>query len=162
MTDDVSMEALNDLLTGNEAAWLNALPNYQRHILEELQTSGVAFEDLGRAWLEAAGASNTAPFGVAAGARIFYDKLLDELHDLLCAPDKYTSERETVLAGFKGGQATAVAAVTATVAPLLAAAPPFLAPAVAIAVCVMGKAGLAAWCQMQTERRSQQEPLDLN
>jgi hypothetical protein len=142
MTDELSDDSLHGLLIGDEAVWLDALPGYQRAIFEELRTSGVAFDDLGRVWLEAAGATNTAPFGVAAGARIFFDKLLDELHDLLCAPDKYAAERDSVLAGFKGGQATAVAAVTAAVAPPLAAAPPFLAPAVAVALCVIGKAGL--------------------
>lgn len=161
----MSVPIVDDLapyLVGDENAWIEALPEYQRNTLLELREAGIGFEDLGRVWLEAAGASNTAPFGAAAGARIFYEKLLDELHDLLCSDDKYQAERENVLAGFKGGQATAVASITAAIAPLLSAAPPFIAPAVAVAICVVGKAGLGAWCKLQTERRAAaSQPLDL-
>jgi hypothetical protein len=154
MSAEIAIE-LTGLIVGDEACWISGLPTYQREIVEELRAAGVLFEDVGKAWLEAAGASNTAPFGVAEGARVFYEKLLDELHDLLCASDKYQEEKGAVLQGFKGGQATAIASVTAAIAPALSAAPPFLAPAVAVAICVIGKAGLNAWCAMQSERRAQ-------
>lgn len=103
---------------------------------------GLSLEEAGHAWLETAGAANTAHFGVASGARIFYYKLRDEIHDLLCSVERYDHERLALLQEFKNGQATAVAAVTTTVAPALSAAPPILAPAIAVTLCVIGRAGL--------------------
>ncbi len=162
MTSIPSNDEIASLLVGEERDWLNALPPYQRDVLEQLRSAGVPFEELGRTWIEASGAANTAPFGVTAGARMFYDRFLDELHDLLCSEDKYAAERDGILQGFKGGQATAVAAVTAAIAEPLAAAPPFLAPAVAVTVCLVGKAGLGAWCDLQEERRSARRQLELD
>jgi hypothetical protein len=148
------MNGLSGLITDDEPGWIAALPSYQASIVLELRAAGLPLEEVAHAWLEAAGAGDTAPFGATTGVQLFFDKFLDELHDLLCSDEKYRAERSELLRSFKTGQATAVASITAAIAPSLSAAPPFLAPAIAVTLCVIGRAGLNAWCLSQSERRT--------
>ncbi|SCX49567.1 hypothetical protein SAMN03159343_2225 [Klenkia marina] len=135
--------------------WLLDLPNYQKDLIDQLsRTRGWA--ETAEAWLQAA-SPNTAPFGVMAGARIFYQKVLDEVHDLLCSRDKYDEERRTLAKEYGAGKITFTAGVTSYIAPALGADPTMLAPVVAIVLTIVGQASLRAWCELHSENRAQRE-----
>jgi phosphotransferase system glucose/maltose/N-acetylglucosamine-specific IIC component len=147
------MNPFVELISGSQSEWLECLPEFQRSSIEDLLRSGKEPSQIAEAWLEAGAAMNTAPFGTSGSAKIFFNHFLDELHDLLCTEGRRENERASVLASFKKGQTTAVAAVTTAVSPYLSSAPAFLAPAVALTMCAISSVGLAAWCKTQTERR---------
>jgi hypothetical protein len=83
---------------------------------------------------------------------------LDELHDLLCAGERYQEERASLVKEYKAGQSTFVASVAVVLAPHLGAGVQFVAAAVAVALSVIGQVGLRAWCASQSERRNQVGP----
>ena len=66
--------------------WLSELPAYQRDLIEQLSV-GRTPEEVAQAWLEASPAQ-TVGFGVISTGQIFFDKVLDQIHDLLCDSTK--------------------------------------------------------------------------
>jgi hypothetical protein len=84
----------------------------------------------------------------------FYDRFLDELHDLLCSEERYSDERKRLLDEYNAGRTSFVAGVTATLAPYLGTVSPLLSAAVAVVLTVIGQTGLRAWCAMQHDRRN--------
>lgn len=135
--------------------WLSDLPAYQRDLVDQL-AQGRDLPDAAQAWLQA-GSPNTAPFGALQGARIFFDKVLDEIHDLLCSEDKFQEERASLAQEYGAGKITFTAGVTTYISPVLGADPTMLTPVIAIVLTIISQAGLKAWCAMQSERRAQQE-----
>lgn len=135
-----------------ETDWLASLPEHQRKLVEELLLAQGTPEGAAQAWLDLSTFEQTAPFGARGGGRLYFEKFLDRLHDRLCS-DANREERQELSrsAGFE--PATVVAGLTASIAPLLSAAPSFVAPAVALMLTAIGKTGLQAWCDVQTERR---------
>lgn len=132
--------------------WLAALPAYQRSVVSEmLKTSEPA--SVAIAWLNASGQTDTAPFGtVRLGASLFYQKLLEQLRELLCgSSSEYESERGQLAIGAKAGQATVVTLISGTVAPVVGVSPVLLAPAVALTLFVIAKAGRETACEMLSE-----------
>jgi hypothetical protein len=78
---------------------------------------------------------------------------LDELHDLLCAEERYQEERASLVHEYKAGQSTFVASVAVVLAPYLGAGVQLVAAAVAVTLSVIGQVGLKAWCATQSQRR---------
>ncbi|MFE2513935.1 hypothetical protein ACFXG9_00865 [Streptomyces mirabilis] len=149
------MTALTQLIIDDDEIWLSDLPQYQSSAVTSLLSTGLGYEEAASAWMSGSTASNTAPFGTGLGLKLFFDSFLDELHDFLCIGRNYEQERNQLLSGFKPGQAGMAAYIAAAIAPQLDAAPSFLAPAVALLLCAIGKLSLGAWCRMQSERRNQ-------
>ncbi|MEV7387528.1 hypothetical protein [Streptomyces sp. NPDC091215] len=156
MTDLVS------LFSGGQDFWLADLPAYQRQNVLQMLASGMTYEQVATAWLNGGVAEYTAPFGVGAGVNLYFEKVIDELHELLCVGRSYEQERNQIASGFKTGQTGLVATITAIIAPHLDSAPSFLAPAIAVLLCAISKIGLGAWCRMQAERRMQSADRHLN
>jgi hypothetical protein len=139
---------LGSLIYGEQDFWLADLPNYQRQNVVEMLASGMAHEQVAAAWLNGGVAENTAPFGASTGANLYFEKVVDELHEFLCVGRSYEQERSQIAGGFKTGQTGLVATITAFIAPHLDSAPSFLAPAIAVLLCAISKIGLGAWCRM--------------
>ncbi|MFF0667763.1 hypothetical protein ACFYVE_06145 [Streptomyces tendae] len=150
------MTDLSTLISGDQDFWLAELPNYQRHSISEMLRSRKTYEQVAASWLNSSIADGTAPFGTSATRGLFFEKVVDELHDFLCVGISYENERSQIISGFKTGQAGLVATITAAISPHLDSAPSFLAPAVAVLLCAISKIGLGAWCRVQTERRAQE------
>lgn len=137
--------------------WVQQLPAYQQELVRQLLAGGAAEEEAAAHWLTA-NLQNLAPFGGEARARtLFFRKFLDEVHDFLCSDGRYGKEREEVVKQFSLGQTSAVTGISLALAGPLAAASPFLAPAVALILVTVSKMGLNAWCAMMTERRTTSE-----
>ncbi|MFI6377434.1 hypothetical protein [Streptomyces sp. NPDC050546] len=150
------MSQMNALLVDEQEFWLSELPNYQRSTVKAMLDDGMDYESAASAWMSGTVATGTAPFSATLGPKVFFDKFLDQLHDFLCTGLNYEEERAAVMSGFKPKQTGLAATITAAIAPHLGAAPVFLAPAIALILCAIGKMSLGAWCQMQTERRASQ------
>lgn len=136
-------------ITGEIDDWLGALPLYQAALLRTM----LLHEDpdaVATRWLSASGAANTAKFGAAsAGAALFYEKLLIEMKSLLC-DDGYNDERARLAKGAASTRDVMVATVSMAVAPKLGAAAVFIAPAVALTLAMLARAGAAAACETLT------------
>ncbi len=135
--------------------WLSDLPAYQKDLVDQL-AQGRDLAGAAQAWLQA-GSPNTAPFGALHGDSILFDKVLDEIHDLLCSADKFQDERASLAQEYGAGKVTFTAGVTAYISPVLGADPTMLTPVVAIILTIISQAGLRAWCELQSERRAGRE-----
>ncbi len=149
MTTDI------DSILASRTEWLSDLPAYQRDLIDQL-AQGRDLAGAAQAWLQA-GSPNTAPFGALQGTRIFFEKVLDEMHDLLCSPDKLQDERASLAREYGAGKITFTAGVTAYISPALGADPTMLTPVVAVVLTIISQAGLRAWCELQSERRTRRE-----
>lgn len=150
MTDDGSFELapLN---------WLSTLPSYQRSLLNTLLAT-MGHEEAARVWLEGGATSDNAPFGASTGMKVFFEKFLDELHDLLCTGENYEEEKRNALKELGAGKTTAAAYISQQISPHLGASANILAPAVAVILCLVSTIGLRAWCETQSQRRASSRP----
>lgn len=129
--------------------WITALPSYQQSVITEmLQTRDP--EAVAIAWLNARGQTDTAPLGaVQLGATLFYEKLLEQLRAFLCGTaSEYEQERGQLAAGAKAGQAAVVTLVAGSVAPVVGVSPVMLAPAVALTLFIVARAGRETACEV--------------
>lgn len=148
-------------LEGDLSEWTAGLPVYQRELLDELISVDPGLDGVAATWLSGgAGSADLAPFGVAEGRSLYFEKFLDELHDLLCVADKYQEERSELKRQAGSGQAAIVASLTAVIVPVLGAAAPVVAPAIAVVMVLITRMGLSAWCETQTDRRAGASPGD--
>jgi hypothetical protein len=132
--------------------WLSALPGYQQNVISQMLSDSEPVP-VAIAWLNASGQTDTAPFGtVRLGASLFYQKLLEQLQELLCgsSPD-YEAERGQLVVGAKAGQAAVVTMVSDTIAPVVGVSPVLLAPAVALTLFVIAKAGRETACEVLSQ-----------
>lgn len=150
---------MQEVLTGDLDAWVQSLPRYQQQLLDRMLADRDPIE-VALAWLTSAGPTDTAPFGgVRTGVNLFFEKLLEQIHLLMCERSpSYEQERGQLLASAKAGRATLITFVATAVAPHVGAAAALIAPAVAIVLAVVGRAGSEAWCEtlsaMIAERRA--------
>ena len=138
---------------GDLDQWLGGLPSYQRKLLLGLIKAEPSLEKVAEDWLYVGSATDIAPFGGYQGQSLFFQKFLDEMHDLLCAGERYEETRTQLKQHVKNGQVAVVSCVTAVVSPALGAAAPLVAPAAAVLLTVISQVGLNAWCAAQAERR---------
>lgn len=139
-----------ELPSGEDARpWVNALPAYQQSVLRKMLEVAEP-EDVAAAWLGATGHEDTATYGsVRLGASLFYRNLLEELRSLLCEPDgAYLSERTDLVATSKAGHAAVVTFVSGTLAPAVGVSPVLIAPAVALTLFVLARAGRETACEL--------------
>lgn len=138
---------------GDVTEWTAALPAYQQHLIAEIVAADPTLESATEVWLSAGISTDLAPFGAERVRSAYYEKFLDELHDVLCIPNKYEHEKGQLQEQAKIGQAAVVSLLTAVIVPVLGAAAPVVAPAIAITMILISRMGLNAWCAVQTERR---------
>lgn len=138
---------------GDVAEWTANLPAYQRQLIAEIVAADPTLESATEVWLSAGISTDLAPFGADRARSAYYEKFLDELHDLLCVPNKYENEKGQLREQANVGQAAVVSLLTTVIVPVLGAAAPIVAPAIAITMILISRMGLNAWCAVQTERR---------
>lgn len=151
------MTEMKEFIIDDPGMWLSQLPHYQQATIRSMLDAGLGYEQAASAWISGSAFESTAPFGAGFGMKPYFESLLDELHDFLCVGRSYEQERSELLSGFKPGQTGVAASIAAAIAPHLDAAPSYLAPAVALTLCAIGKIGLGAWCRVQSERRAGNE-----
>lgn len=143
--------ALDELLTGNVAEWLEALPAYQRDPLRELIERGLPVDEVIDRWTSAS-AENTYRFGTelrTGDKSLFREKFLLELEGFLCGSDKYSKEREGLFGEKSAARTYVVSAIAVGIAPYLGVTGAFLAPIVALTLASLGKISVNSWCEMR-------------
>lgn len=134
--------------------WLQELPAYQRNLLEQLAGERT-LEEAAQAWL-AASSPNTAGFSAVSSGKIFYDKIREQVHALLCDSSKYADERASLLRELGAGKTSFSASVAALMAPHLGTSGAMITPVIAVILTIASQMSVRAWCQMQAELRSQE------
>jgi len=141
-----------DALFMNPEKWVGELPEYQRNAINAILATGCNADEAAEAWLNARPAS-TVPFGTSTGPKLFFNKLLIEVHEFLCGKSaRYKEEREKLYKQQKATHAFVVAAIASAIAPSLGTAAPVLAPAIALLLWGLGKCTLNALCSTWTDR----------
>ena len=136
-------------LSGNLESWISALPSYQSRTIS-IMLAGREPESVALTWLQLSGPEDTVPLGaVRAGARLFLDRLIEELKILLCSDgdDYYENERQNLLKQAKAGRAALIALIAAALAPHVGASAALIGPPIAIVLALVGRAGQSATCE---------------
>jgi len=156
------MSSLNQLISGDENAWIDALPPYQANHLHALIKKGYSPEQAASAWLTIQGPANTLPFGGDSKQpfrSLFYDMLAREVEGFICGAEKYGVDRAKLLSELKPTHAYVIAAISAAVSPVVGAAAPLIAPAVALILFTTARLGVNAWCAARKEIKNTDVPL---
>lgn len=138
--------SFDDLLRGDPEEWLAGLPGYQASLVSMMRESQPLTE-VAVSWLAASGPRDTAPYGGARGAAAqFYDNLLREIQELFCGDDRYTTEREELKTAASWTKMGVVSFIALSIGPHVGAAAVVIAPAVAIVLAVLSRAGKTTLC----------------
>jgi hypothetical protein len=147
--------SLPSLLDG-QTDWLDYVPAYQREAMNSLVNVHGDLEAAAQAWLEAS-PTNTAGFGGVSGGKIFYGKVRDALHRLICGGDDTAAARAEIAKELQTAKHAGVASLVTIVSDQVGASPTLLTPAIAVVLTVIGQVGLRAWCETVTELREQEK-----
>ena len=150
------MENIEELFAVEPESWINALPTYQKNMVEKLYTEKGSYEEAATAWLTAS-MSTTVPFGTEKGKSVFFEKVLDELEAFFSGDAKYEDDRIAILKEKSVVQTYVVGVISVALAPILGASAVFLAPVVAIVLVTITKIGINAWLEMRKERKAKEQ-----
>lgn len=133
-------------------AFLEALPGYQRDLLEQLGVRQDP-EAAASAWLSAAGAPNTFQLGGSnqTADTSFSSRLKAEIRLFLCDEEAYAEDRDKIV---RQGEITHVALVwgiAVALEPAMGSSSVFLAVPTAALLVVVSRIGLQAWCSAEIE-----------
>ncbi len=147
------MATFEEIFTGNETEWIDALPVYQRNIINVLVAQGKLYDEVAIAWLSASGPANTFPFGTQGSSEVFFEKLVEEIEEFLCGKDRYTEDRKKLLTGAEATKTVVISSISLAIAPVVHASAPYIAPVVALVLITVTKLGRNAWCAMRREQK---------
>lgn len=83
--------------------------------------------------------------------RRFLSAFRKELHELLCSDDKDSeAKRDSILKESNIGQSSVALTIAAMIAPALGTSAGMIAGAVTVALAIIGRVGLSAWCATQS------------
>lgn len=155
-------DCIDGLLGGGIHEWTNALPSYQRSVIETMLERQEPNE-VAISWLTSTGPKDTAPFGgIRTGATLFYENLLKETQKFMCGSADYEQERKALLGAEAAGKMFIVASVSTALAPHVGAAAVVIGPAVAIVLALLGNSGKSTVCEgiesMLAEREALKTP----
>lgn len=140
------MSTIDELVCGfGPATFIEALPGYQRRLVEDLANAGNSDWDIVGIWLRLSGPSTTFPMGGGPQSD-FSSRFRDELRSLVCGDDRYESERSRILSQGEVTQAALITAIAAVLSPALGTAAVFISTPVAVALSVLARLGVGAWC----------------
>jgi len=146
------MKNIQDIFLVESETWIDTLPDYQKNIINTLLDKSGNYEDVADAWLTAA-PSHTVPFGTEKPKKIFLNKVMDEIELFITDDDKYKNERLSLLKESSVVQSYIVGLISTSLSPVLGVSSPFLAPVIAIILCIITKIGISAWLKTREELR---------
>lgn len=147
-----------DPVVGGGDGWIQTLPLYQRTSVEQLLGQGKSPEEVAQLWLSTPGFSNTSPYGSQRFAAVFYDKLLEELEQLICDDPKYAEDRKRILQQAAAAKTVIVASIATVIAPHLGVSAVLIVPSIALILHVTSGMGTNAWCAARKELRAAAQP----
>lgn len=149
------MEELSQIIESDQDALLSSIDEFQSEIIKAFLVS-TSNDYLASAdnWLNASTA-NTAKFGGEPNkAKIYRDKLLEELEKFLCGDQQYEDDRKKIAESTDKSQKYIIGVMSAAIGKTLGAAGPFIAPVIVLLILSIGKMAINAWCAMRKEARS--------
>lgn len=149
------MEELSNIIQSDQDALLSSIDDFQVEIIKSFLTS-TSNDYLLSAdnWLNASTA-NTAKFGGEPNkAKIYRDKLLEELEKFLCGDQRYEDDRKKIAESTDKSQKYIIGVMSVAIGKTLGAAGPFIAPVIVLLILSIGKMAINAWCAMRKETGS--------
>jgi hypothetical protein len=149
------MEELSNIIQSDQDALLSSIDDFQAEIIKSFLTS-TSNDYLLSAdnWLNASTA-NTAKFGGEPNkAKIYRDKLLEELEKFLCGDQQYEEDRKKIAESTDKSQKYIIGVMSVAIGKTLGAAGPFIAPVIVLLILSIGKMAINAWCAMRKETGS--------
>jgi hypothetical protein len=149
------MEELSNILKVEPNKLLNALDNYQEEIIRTfLISSSNNYLECADKWLNATTA-NTAKFGGDPNrAKIYREKLMEELEKFLCGDMQYEEDRKKISESKDKTEKYIIGVISTAIAKTIGTAGAFIAPIIVLLLISIGKMALNAWCAMRKEIKS--------
>lgn len=152
------MEEFDTLINADQAEILASLDGFQVEIIESFlhQTNNNYLESADK-WLNATTA-NTAQFGGETGkAKIYREKLLDEIEKFFCGDESYDDDRKKISESAEKTKQYIIGVLSSAIGATMGVAGTFIAPVIALLIMSMGKMGVNAWCAMRIEIKANQQ-----
>jgi hypothetical protein len=149
------MEELSQIIETDQDTLLSSIDDFQSEIIKAFLASN-SNDYLASAdnWLNASTA-NTAKFGGEPNkAKIYRDKLLEELEKFLCGDQQYEDDRKKIADSTDKSQKYIIGVMSAAIGKSLGAAGAFIAPVIVLLILSIGKMAINAWCAMRKEAGS--------
>jgi len=149
------MEELSNITQSHQDSLLSSIDDFQAEIIKTfLASTSNNYLVSADNWLNASTA-NTAKFGGEPNkAKIYRDKLLEELEKFLCGDQQYEDDRKKIAESSDKSQKYIIGVMSAAIGKTLGAAGPFIAPVIVLLILSIGKMAINAWCAMRKEARS--------
>jgi len=150
------MNEFSTLLQAEDNELLSSIESYQADIIKNfLANNSNDYLASADNWLNASTA-NTARFGGEPGkAKIYRDKLLEEIEKFICGDQQYDDDRKKIADSADKSQKYIIGVMSVAIGKTLGAAGTFLAPVIVLLVLSFGKMAVNAWCAMRKEARTQ-------
>ncbi len=149
-------EKFEDFLMDNSGDWIEALPEFQREIINELLKNGKGYDDIAAHWIRAS-AQNTRPFG-ATEPRIMSDSFLEnlkiELEKYICGDPLYESERSKLFGENGICKAYAISCISIAISQQISVSSMFISPLIALMLASFGKITINSWCATRRGQRN--------
>ena len=149
------MKELTNIIQSNPSELLTSIDDFQAEILKTfLENTSNDYLTSADNWLNATTA-NTAKFGGEPGkAKIYRDKLLEELEKFLCGAEEYEEDRKKIAESSDKSKQYVIGVMSVAIGKTIGAAGTFLAPVIVLLIMSLGKMALNAWCEMGKEIKS--------
>ncbi|MBL1281073.1 MAG: hypothetical protein COA33_012405 [Fluviicola sp.] len=150
------MEELTNIIQSDQDELMSSIDEFQADILKTfLKNTSNDYLTSADNWLNATTA-NTAKFGGEQGkAKIYRDKLLEELEKFLCGAEQYEEDRKKIAESSDKSQQYIIGVMSAAIGKTIGAAGTFIAPVIVLLILSLGKMALNAWCEMRKETKKQ-------
>lgn len=149
------MEELSTIIQSNQESLLASIDNFQADIIKTflVSTSNNYLVSADK-WLNAS-TSNTAKFGGEPDkAKIYREKLLEELEKFVCGDQQYDDDRKKIAESTDKSQKYIIGVMSAAIGKALGVAGAFIAPVIVLLILSFGKMAINAWCAMRKEGKS--------
>lgn len=149
------MEELSNIVDSDQDTLLASIDDFQSEIIKAFLVAN-SNDYLASAdnWLNASTA-NTAKFGGEPNkAKIYRDKLLEELEKFLCGDQQYEDDRKKIAEGTDKSQKYIIGVMSAAIGKTIGSAGAFIAPVIVLLILNIGKMAINAWCAMRNETKS--------
>ena len=157
------MTELDLLLNSESEELLLTIDDFQTEILKTfLASSSNDYLQSADKWLNATTA-NTAQFGgEASKAKIYRDKVLDEIEKFICGNDEYEEDRKKISESSDKSRQYILGVMSVAIGKTLGVAGTFIAPVIVLLIMSFGKILTNAWCEMRKElKKTDGENTDL-
>jgi hypothetical protein len=134
---------------GEPDDWIDALDPHQADSIRDMLAAGESPDGAALNWLAKASPEDIVNFGGASGPRAYYERVMDEIHKLICGGDPaYDKLRKDISGLVEQHKGEVVGMIAASLGATVGLSAALLAPVVAIVLSFVSEVGVNAWCKM--------------